>query len=73
MSELAVFLMMVIGGLALLFLHRRREGRRLHQKVKETLRPQLREELERERREAESKRRKFAEAMKKAGAENKTG
>lgn len=65
--DIVLFVVLLIGLLAILVWWRRGESKRMKQKVLEAMSPGLRSEIEEERRVNLEKRQKFEEAMKKSG------
>lgn len=65
--DIVLFVVLVIGLLAILVWWRRGESKRMKQKVLDAMSPGLRSEIEEERRTNLDKKKKFEEAMRKAG------
>ena len=63
---LRIFIVMVVLSVVGLIWLRRREGKYLKKRTRESLSDSLRGEIEEERRLSEEKRKKFSEAMKQA-------
>ena len=64
--DIVLFVVLLIGLLAILVWWRRGESKRMKQNALEAMSPGLRSEIEEERRQSLEKKQKFDEAMKKA-------
>jgi len=68
--EIILFTVLLILLVGLLVYFRRREGKYLRRKTRESLSPSLKEEIAREREDNREKKQRFEEALKRAGGDS---